>query len=130
MHLAAAERDDCLSGRQKPVGKVAARSRAVLQAFEASADWCGLGPFVAPSGFGRSRARRWPLGRVGELRMQIVRARSGVSGGAWRRVPDVRVAWFPALRPTRLETRTKELSTRASQRAPSNPRGAAKAKRA
>lgn len=30
VHLAAAERDDRLSGRQKPGGKVAARSRAVL----------------------------------------------------------------------------------------------------
>ena len=47
-----------------------------------------------------------------------------------RAAPRVRVAWFPALRPTRLETRTKELSTRASRWAPSNPSGAAKAKRA
>ena len=62
--------------------------------------------------------------------MQIVAARSGVSRGALRRVPGVRVAWFPALRPTRLETRTKELITRASQWAPSNPKGVAKAKRA
>ena len=29
--------------------------------------------------------------------------------------PRVRVVWFLALRPTRLETRTKELSTRASR---------------
>lgn len=30
VHLAAAERDDRLSGRQKPGGKVATRSRVVL----------------------------------------------------------------------------------------------------
>ena len=39
-----------------------------------------------------------------------------------RDAPGVRVAWFPALRPTRLETRTKELSTRASQWALRTPK--------
>ena len=38
-----------------------------------------------------------------------------------RDAPGVRVAWFPALRPTRLETRTKELSTRASRWASRTP---------
>ena len=41
MHLAAAERDDRLSGRQKPGGKVATRSRVVLQAAWALADSAG-----------------------------------------------------------------------------------------
>ena len=35
--------------------------------------------------------------------------------------PGVRVVWFLALRPTRLETRTKELSTRASRWARRTP---------
>ena len=131
MHLAATERDDRPPGRQKPgVQGGGALRRAVLQASGASADRCGLGSFEASSGFGRSRACRGPSGRGGELRTQIVVARLGASCGTWRRMPGVRVAWFPALRPTRLETRTKELCTRASHWAPSNPNGAAKAKRA
>ena len=41
MHLAAAERDDRLSSRQKPGGKVATRSRVVLQAAAVLADSMG-----------------------------------------------------------------------------------------
>ena len=42
-------------------------------------------------------------------------ARSACRAARCHDAPGVRVAWFPALRPTRLETRTKELSTRASR---------------
>ena len=42
-------------------------------------------------------------------------ARSACRAARCRAAPRVRVVWFLALRPTRLETRTKELSTRASR---------------
>ena len=42
-------------------------------------------------------------------------ARAVCRAARCRVAPGVRVVWFLALRPTRLETRTKELSTRASR---------------
>ena len=63
VHLAAAERDDRLPGRQKPVGKVATRSRVVLQAGEVLADWRGLGPFAVPSVAAATESRAsWAVG--------------------------------------------------------------------
>jgi hypothetical protein len=63
VHLAAAERDDRPSGRLKPVGKVAARLRAVLQAVAVLADWRGLGPFAAPSVASATESRAsWAVG--------------------------------------------------------------------
>ena len=49
-------------------------------------------------------------------------ARSGCLSALCRDAPRVPAAWFLALRATRLETRTKELSTRASQWAPRTPK--------
>ena len=46
---------------------------------------------------------------------QFGAASSRLSPGAVPRAPRVLAVWFLALRPTRLETRTKELTTRASQ---------------
>ena len=114
VHLAATERDDRLSSRQKPGGKVATRLRVVLQAADALTDLAG-----------EERLRCTHLSReqpvaVG-LRtpvancLQFVVARSVCRVVRCCDAPRVRVAWFPALRPTRLETRTKELSTRASR---------------
>ncbi len=120
MHLAAAERDDRLSGRQKPGGKVATRSRVVLQAVEALADWAGEERLRCTP-----HAREW-LDAVG-LRTpatncsQFDVARAVCRAARCHEAPRVRVVWFLALRPTRLETRTKELSTRASRWARRTP---------
>ena len=119
MHLAAAKHDDRLSGRQKPGGKVAARSRVVLQAAEALADRAG-----------EERPRRTPSGEwpdVVGLRSPAVNcsqfavARAACRAARCHGARGVRVVWFLALRPTRLETRTKELSTCASRWASRTP---------
>ena len=120
MHLAAAERDDRLSGRQKPGGKVATRSRVVLQAAGAQADSAG-----------EERLRCTPCAGAARAVGLRTSASNCSQFGVWRSVcravrcrvaPGVRVAWFPALRPTRLETRTKELSTLASRWALRTPK--------
>jgi len=55
VHLAAAERDDRLSSRQKPGGKVATRSRVVLQAAVALADLAGEERLRRTPAFARER---------------------------------------------------------------------------
>ena len=121
MHLAAAERDDRLSSRQKPGGKVATRSRVVLQAAAALADLAGEERLRCTPAFARERPdavdSRLPAANCSQFAV----AHAACRAVRCRDAPGVRVAWFPALRPTRLETRTKELSTRASRWAPRTP---------
>ena len=106
-------------GRQKPGGKVATRSRVVLQAAAASADLAGEERLRCTRASERPDAvgLRRPVTNCS----QFDAAPSACRAARCRAAPRVRVAWFPALRPTRLETRTKELSTRASRWARRTP---------
>ena len=72
MHLAAAERDDRLSGRQKPGGKVATRSRVVLQAAQAQADLAGE-ERLRCTPLGAGAARRGGLGAAGGELLAVCR---------------------------------------------------------
>ena len=119
VHLAAAERSDRLSGRRKLGGKVATRSRVVLQAAAALADLAGEERLRCTPLAGAARAVG--SGTSAANCSQFVVCARLLSRSAVPRAPRVRASWFLALRPTRLETRTKELSTRASRWASRTP---------
>jgi len=77
---------------------------------------CGALPRSRGSG-----PMRWTRGCRRRTARSLLSRHAACRAVRCRDAPGVRVAWFPALRPTRLETRTKELSTRASRWASRTP---------